>query len=386
MKYYLFIIICVFLVSCLDKKDHIENIPLEKAMNNIVSFDLNKLTDSIRYIRLETNDSCLIKQIDKIELADRFLFIKNQKDGLYVFNLNGGYLWTIGRMGKGPGEYIALNDFFIDKLKNRVVIFDQNQSKIMEYGFNGEFKNEYRIQNYPDKVKKIDDRYYFSTSFMKEDTLMYEYEGNNIINKYTKNDFSLGQFKEHVLHFESLSTFEDSITYWNELNNYVFRIKNGTLSKRYFFDFGHSSYKINQNQQSQPDYKARSEYGSVERFIETKDYIFINSIFKGQVKHVLYDKRTKVASVIDNQLCNKNKLFNNLSFINTFDGIVNFWPDKNGILNDSVLYRTFYAYDFKKSGFCNPQNDKYSTNNKNLQKIIDESTYSDNPIIMIINL
>jgi hypothetical protein len=221
---------------------------------------------------------------------------------------------------------------------------------------------------------------------MGVDTLIYEYKDNKIINQYTKNDLSLEQFKKHIMHFESLRTIDDSITYWNDLNNYVFRIKDGKLFKRFLFDYGRYSYKVNNNKQLNDDNSDRVEHGTVESFIETKKYIFINSVFKRSVKHIFYDKKTKIASVIDNQLYNKNKLFNNFSFTNSFDGIVNFWPDKNGIINDSLLYRTFYAYDFKKTNFRDLKSDRIFNKNSILQKIIDESSYSDNPIIMIIKL
>jgi hypothetical protein len=386
MKYCLTLILLFALLSCFNKKDNIEIIQLDNAIDYTVSVDLNKLTDSIRYIRLETNDRCLVTRIDKIELIDGFLFVKDQRNVLYVFNLNGDYLYTIGGMGNGPGEYIVLHDFYIDKHNNRVEIFDQVQSKVIEYGYDGKFINEFRVICCPDRVKKIWNNYYFSSTFMGIDTLIYEYIDNQIVNHYTKKDLCLEQFKEHVLHFQALSTFGDSITYWNELNNYVFRIIDGKLLKRFLFDFGKHSYQIKTNEQASGNFNDRSEHGSIESFIETKNYIFINSIFKNKVKHILYDKSTKETSVIDNQLCKTNTLFNNLSFVNSFDGLVNFWPDKNGIINDSLLYRTFYAYNLKNSNFCNPEGKKISYKSSTIQKIIDESSYSDNPIIMIVTL
>lgn len=386
MKHYIFISMFIFLFSCVDKKENIEIIHLDEAMDNVVSIDLNVLTDSIRYVPLETNDNCLISEIRKVELVDSLLFVRNKRDDLYVFNLNGDFLNTIGEPGKGPGEYIRLWDFFIDKTKNRVAIFDQPQAKIIEYSYDGEFLNEFRVKCCPDGVKKIKDSYHFSSAFLGVDTLIYEYKGNEVINNFTKKDLCLEEYTEHIPHAQSLSSFDDSVTYWTELNNYVFRIKDGKVLKRYFLDYGKYRYEVIKTDDVNVNYNARKGYGCVERFIETKNYIFINSAFKNYAKHILYDKKTKVASVVDNQICNRNTLFNNLSLVNTKDGLVNFWPDIDGKINDTMLYQTFYAYNFKESNFCDPEGEVQKSKNIQLQKIIDESSYTDNPVIMIITL
>ncbi|MBN1767929.1 MAG: 6-bladed beta-propeller, partial [Prolixibacteraceae bacterium] len=70
MKNYIFTLIFIFLFSCIDKKESTEIIHLDDAIDNVVSIDLNVLTDSIRYIPLETNDNCLISRIRKVELVD----------------------------------------------------------------------------------------------------------------------------------------------------------------------------------------------------------------------------------------------------------------------------------------------------------------------------
>ncbi|MBN2891296.1 MAG: 6-bladed beta-propeller, partial [Bacteroidales bacterium] len=288
--------------------------------------------------------------------------------------------------GKGPGEYIRLWDFFIDKTKNRVAIFDQSQAKIIEYSYDGEFLNEFHVRCCPTEVKKIKDSYYFSDVSMAVDTIIHEYNGNDIINSITKKDLCLEEYTEHVLHRQSLTMFDDSITYWTELNNYVFRIKDGKVLKRYLFDYGKYSYEIKKSKDANQDLSRYESHGTVERFIETKNYIFINSGFKNYAKHILYDKKTKLASVVDNQICNRNPFFNNFSFVNTKDGLVNFWPDIDGKINDTMLYQTFYAYNFKESNFCDPEGEVQKSKNIQLQKIIDESSDTDNPVIMIITL
>lgn len=52
---------------------------------------------------------------------------------LYVFDKEGHYLNTIGRRGNGPGEYVAVSNFFIDASKGKIGLIDVDQEKVIYY-------------------------------------------------------------------------------------------------------------------------------------------------------------------------------------------------------------------------------------------------------------
>ena len=54
-------------------------------------------------IFLETNDSCLIRQVDGIQVSGDYLFILDRKSrNLFSFNKKGKLAGKIGNMGRGP--------------------------------------------------------------------------------------------------------------------------------------------------------------------------------------------------------------------------------------------------------------------------------------------
>ena len=87
-------------------------------------FKLSSIASSFSVIPLETNDSCLIGGISKLEFYDGKIFVldKMHSARLYVFDTQGEYKFAIGKRGSGPNEYMQINDFSIDKEKNLIYV------------------------------------------------------------------------------------------------------------------------------------------------------------------------------------------------------------------------------------------------------------------------
>lgn len=54
---------------------------------------------SLEFVKLETNDNCIINDIAKIELDDSLIFIEDYMQRLYSFHRNGKFLCRIGEKG-----------------------------------------------------------------------------------------------------------------------------------------------------------------------------------------------------------------------------------------------------------------------------------------------
>jgi hypothetical protein len=52
-----------------------------------------------------------------------------------MFDKNGKFIRKIGRLGAGPGEYLSIYDFCIDKERKEVYILDSGKGKIHKYDF-----------------------------------------------------------------------------------------------------------------------------------------------------------------------------------------------------------------------------------------------------------
>ena len=84
---------------------------------------------------METNKSCLIGMIDKIQVIDPYILIMDRliAKSLYVFDRRGGFIRKIGSIGQGPGEYVSIADFAIDRENKTVYIEDGRLPRIHKY-------------------------------------------------------------------------------------------------------------------------------------------------------------------------------------------------------------------------------------------------------------
>ena len=131
------ILLCFF--SCKSKvvDDGIEPIQILNV-DNPLSVSLQDIVDSVAYIPLETTPECLIGEIGCIKRDDNFYFVKD-RNGLYVFDENGHYLNMIGRKGNGPGEYVFMDNFFLDRDNDHVYVIANYMKKVLRYSYAGEY-------------------------------------------------------------------------------------------------------------------------------------------------------------------------------------------------------------------------------------------------------
>ena len=101
-------------------------------------FKLSSIASSFSVIPLETNDSCLIGGISKLEFYGGKIFVldKMHSARLYVFDTQGEYKFAIGKRGSGPNEYMQINDFSIDKEKNLIYVLC-DKKKLFTYSLSG---------------------------------------------------------------------------------------------------------------------------------------------------------------------------------------------------------------------------------------------------------
>lgn len=99
--------------------------PNGKSPESTLKVDLNTQREQVKWedlfskievIPLETNDSGLIINIDKvIPCRNRLFLFDSFRPALYVFDEKGNYLKQIARRGEGPGDYQAISDVFVDE-------------------------------------------------------------------------------------------------------------------------------------------------------------------------------------------------------------------------------------------------------------------------------
>lgn len=101
---------------------------------------MSELFSRISYVKLETTQESLIKEINKIENLDGNILVADlENTSLLLFSGDGRFIKPIGRMGNGPGEYSGLNDVTIDREGKRILVWDTRSQRILTYDFEGKY-------------------------------------------------------------------------------------------------------------------------------------------------------------------------------------------------------------------------------------------------------
>ena len=107
---------------------------------------LSEFVDSVKFIKLETTDENLIKDISKILFIDDEIVVVDKMGGkIFVFDKNGNYTRKIANRGRGPGEYLSITSCNYDSDRQIFSIYDDNSCKLLLYYRNGEFIKESSI-------------------------------------------------------------------------------------------------------------------------------------------------------------------------------------------------------------------------------------------------
>lgn len=132
----------------------------KKAEKNFIyndKFDVNRLiqgtpieiTDSIKdtkVIILESNENCLLADIEKILFVNDNIYIKDRISKiLYVFSRGGEFMFKIDKQGRGPGEYISISDFDVNKNNNNIYVYSAGDAKILKYDDHGVFISSSKV-------------------------------------------------------------------------------------------------------------------------------------------------------------------------------------------------------------------------------------------------
>ena len=108
--------------------------------NKETSIPFSTYFKSLTTIILETNENCLIGQIDELQIFDGCIYIldRNRAKSLLVFDADGRFIRKIGNFGQGPGEYIHLWDFTLDTENRFIYLLDYGQ-RVHKYHLDGTF-------------------------------------------------------------------------------------------------------------------------------------------------------------------------------------------------------------------------------------------------------
>ncbi|WP_291530366.1 6-bladed beta-propeller [Bacteroides sp. UBA939] len=139
MRKYLFICLFTYLVftifvQCTSSSGSKDKDLLEDA--RAIEFgklekEKTSMLHELTFIKLETNDDCLIKQINQIQVFDNHIYVLDVR-GLYTFDMEGKYVRGLIASGDGPGEFLSPFSFWIDR-SGFIFILDRQLNRLLKY-------------------------------------------------------------------------------------------------------------------------------------------------------------------------------------------------------------------------------------------------------------
>lgn len=347
---------------------------------------LSDIADSLSYIKLATDTSNLIGVIDKIiPLKDRILIVdKDITQTIYIFDKSGKFIRKINKKGRGPGEYLSLNDVAVDVSNKRLIVHDDMAQKISIFTYEGEFIEKIRLDFITTSIAYLgNNRLACYCDYINNPNYSIRSKSPNLIlfDLQTRKTQSKLFFNSTINRLGITGFINNlSSTYSNDtvhlimpLNDTVYSICNNKVQPEYYVDLGvtpqmrelqrtASSSKSAQEtsqEDSKPQYPVICNMLESDRHNNKSYYGFYNprrKTFKEGVR--IWEKNTD----------------NRIPVVNDLDKTIPFMPMATDGKNFYYVMESFYFDYFRNSD--NPQI-------ANLSKTI---TANDNPVIVVAHI
>ena len=392
MKNFIIAITILFmLTACSQKKVKNDNYKGDKSNkisinvfdvdNNMVN-ESSKILDVVKYIPLQTINKVVIGEIKElIEHNGVYSLHDKLSSCIYTFDKNGTHISTIAAKGKGPGEYLEIDAFTIDRTNGNVLIFDNRQRKLLTYNQKGDFLMENKVDVSVTDIVKSKEGIFLNTeylwnknifnSFPKQYQLIYLTDNNNISQnlEYMYSDL-LCKYPRISNKFSSNS---NSLLYIDDVGNKIYNLfDDGAISERYTIDFGKMTIpmeysKINKIEDINYLYKLNKEnkLALLREFIETRDHICLKYSFNTLVWTYFYSKLTKNKANIPLIIYDK-------------DGIQIPLPISS---SDSTFISVINAYELKQA-----YEKSNLTKSERITDLYNSLNPTDNPVLAIIKM
>ncbi|MDO5970757.1 6-bladed beta-propeller [Flavivirga aquimarina] len=291
IKYYVLVSFFVF-IACKKEQKVAMNYQLKIPFIKDKTYLISKLIDTCYYVPLETAPSNLLDVIKKVVIKGKQVFVSDDTS-INCYDLKGGFVNRISKMGRGPNEYVTLQDFVIDE--TYIYIYDVSGRKIFLYDKNtGLYKNSIVIPFFADEIEKIGDEIIFHAG-QKRNTSNYDYEiiSFNIKTKKIRKFFKNSEKHAKGSKLNHLTKNGERIIYTPKQRNTAYAFTKGLQVEGYtLFNFYKDKEQVDISESSS---KYSEKFSLFSDFLETKSYVFFEFNDENRINRVVYDKKNNVS-------------------------------------------------------------------------------------------
>lgn len=145
IKKYTLILVTTFLFAC--NNNSVDEIIIKtnqfKRINNIKASEL--FSNNYKYIELEKQGANKIGRVNKIIKYENAFYILSDDNRIIHFDSSGNYVSMLNKVGKGPDEYMRIEDFNIVKSNNKIQIWLADYSNLKKYDYTNSWRQTEKI-------------------------------------------------------------------------------------------------------------------------------------------------------------------------------------------------------------------------------------------------
>ena len=393
IKYLVFIVsivsilsIVLFTISCKSKSKNLYEFDPVSLTENAIN--LSEIADNVTYIPLDKTFP--LGLIYKYEFVNNSIYLSAKDIGILVYNRDGKFLRRIGKIGRGPGEYIYPVFFTVDDKTETTYVLD-NGGIIKIYSKTGRFLRNLSLKDYGESTDNINS---FNSKLLVHYMLQFpetKYEWivlDSLGNLHGSKNLSIKSITTKWGESGGTYKYENRMYYWNPFNDTVFSILPDLSYKASFL------FKPGDHRFPKSDFKSFEQltrYMHLKQIFETQKFLIIKYDFNKKIHIVLINKSNK-KSFLMNLEPESNIPGSDLvgGIRNDFDGGLMFLPNNyfvennrefcSGFVNPYKIKSHVSNIDFKNSI------PKYLNKKKEFSILADSLTETDNKLIMVVRL
>ncbi len=411
MRNYLsFLFLLSLVISCTSKNngEGKQNVKTEEALTNEIleidprKFEDNELTLSdfsseIKYIPL--SDKFRMGNTKALKLTQKAIYLVsdpssggegNGQEELFRFDKNGKDPVQIGKIGKGPNEYLTSQFYTVDEPGNRIYISGRLNT-VLVFDTLGNYVRQFKFQNKEQRFARFEllgkNRLFVPDSKQGANSLHLWSVVDTVGNIVSSKNNTTRPFGTRLGPRSGTFRFSDKIFYWVDYCDTIFEIS-PDLTYRASCIITPGEHKlIHQNLLISIDLPEKLlEFYSPHYFMETNKYVISRYNYNRKFAYVFIDKHTRRSKVCYFvwQKDNKNGIPNNL------DGGMSFSPEEYftdgkseylaGIIQPFQIKAHIATDEFKNFTALYPEK------KKELEQLANSLNENDNPVLMLVKL
>ena len=305
------------------------------------TYKLSDIVQEYQLIPLETSDSCLIGSVGKIIFDTTSFYLKDETSKLiYHFDMTGKLHNTIGRRGRGPFEYLHLDDYCITKNKN-ILILDGSSKKMITYTSCGRPIALQELPFFADSFEILNDSILiFNGAAFEDQIILWDYRNKKRINSHLKYDPHY-----NCRPLKPFTKCNNEILWQREFEQMLYRVTEQELIPARYIDFQEFAYNGKLEKTPQGIYFLQPDIAHMNRYYENDKYIHF--IFECEALDdmpflVYYFKKSGKKIILNN-----NHYKDDLTFYHITPPAINAFTTAGDPV--SVLYTSFWLKNLENT-------------------------------------